>query len=129
MAKGTNFLVLDNQSWPTGEKSGFYILHGKGVSTTVEDPTETKAVECHGSGFWSQDGSSAEGICLNGTGADMYISSFKRETNQTSGQWKIISGTGTGKYAGISGEGSYTASQVPGGRLISNWEGEITRAQ
>ncbi len=129
MAKGVNFLVLDNQSWPTGEKSGFYIFHGTGISNVAEGPTETNAVECHGSGFWDQDGSGGEGICLHGTGADMYTSSYKRETGQTSGQWKIITGTGTGKYAGISGEGSYIASQVPGGRLISNWEGEITLGQ
>ena len=128
-AKGTNFLVLDNQSWPTGEKSGFYVFSGKGVTKAIEGPIETIAVECHGSGFWDQNGSRGEGICLHGTGDDTYTSSYKREIGQSSGQWIIIEGTGTGKYAGISGEGTYTSEQVPGGRLVSTWDGVISLSQ
>jgi hypothetical protein len=51
-AKGSNFLVLDNQAWPTGQKSGFYQFNGAGISNVEAGPTETVAIECHGAGFW-----------------------------------------------------------------------------
>ena len=129
MAKGTNFLVLDNQSWPIGENAGFYMFNGKGIANPIEGPTEAIAVECHGSGFWNQNGSSGEGICLHGTGDDKYTTSYKREAGQPSGRWTIIEGTGSGKYVGISGEGTYTSVQVPGGRMVTNWEGVISLGQ
>ena len=99
MAKGSNYLVLDNQSWPTDEASG----------------------------FWSKNGSRAERICLHGSGDDTFKSHYKMDEGQTTGHWKMLSGTG--KYAGITGEGTYTPTMLPGGRAISNWEGEVTLAE
>ncbi len=37
--------------------------------------------------------------------------------------------TGPGRFAGIAGGGSYTPTQRPGGRQISEWEGEVTLAK
>ncbi len=124
---GQNYLVLDNQAWPTGEQSGFYLFNGSGVSNVTNGPTETGAIECHGSGFWSPEGSRGEGICLHGAGDDTYTSTYKIGLGASNGQWKILGGTG--KYAGISGEGTYIPNPLPGNRAISNWQGEITLTQ
>ena len=127
MAKGSNYLVLDNQSWPTDEASGFYIFSGTGIANVIEGPTETGSIECHDSGLWSKNGSRAEGICLHGSGEDTFTSHYKMDEDQTTGHWKMLSGTG--KNAGITGEGIYTPTMLPGGRAISNWEGEVTLAE
>lgn len=128
-AKGSNFMVLDNQTWPTGEESGFYLFNGTGISNVVEGPTETAAIECHGSGFWGPEGTKSHGVCIHGVDSDQYTSSYKREQGQSSGMWEITHGTGTGKYLGIAGQGTYTTNMLPGGRAISNWQGEITLPQ
>lgn len=125
-AKGSNFLVLDNQAWPTGQKSGFYQFNGAGISNVEAGPTETVAIECHGAGFWGGKGNRAEGICLHGSGDNTYVSSYKMEVGAKSGQWKILGGTG--KYTGISGEGTYVPNLLPGMRAVSNWQGEISLA-
>jgi hypothetical protein len=124
---GQNYLVLDNQAWPTGEQSGFYLFNGSGVSNVINGPTETGAIECHGSGFWGAEGSRGEGICLHGAGDDTYTSTYKMELGANNGQWQILGGTG--KYAGISGEGTYIPNPLPGNRAISTWQGEITLAE
>jgi len=123
-AKGSNYLVLDNHAWPTGQKSGFYQFNGAGISKVEMGPIDTAAVECHGSGFWNESGGRGEGICLHGAGDDTYISSYKMEAGAKSGQWKILGGTG--KYSEISGEGTYIPNSLAGKRAISNWQGEIS---
>ena len=125
--KGTNFLVVDQQSWKTGEGTGYWIWHGKGISNSVLGPLGTDPIECHGAGFWDKDGSWGNGICLHGDGDDTRTSDWKRDKGQKVGQWKTFSGTG--KFAGITGAGSYTPTPLPRGRHISEWEGEVTLAK
>ena len=125
---GTDFYVVDEQSWETGDGSGYWMWHGKGVSQIHEGPLETVAVECHGAGFWDNDGSWGEGICVNGAGDDTRMLHWKTEKSQKMmGQWKILSGTG--KYAGITGGGTYKDQNLPGGRSLTEWEGEVTLAE
>ncbi len=124
---GTNFFVVDDQSWETSEGSGYWIWHGTGVSQANEGPIETDALECHGAGFWDKDGSWGEGICVHNAGDDTRTAHWKEDKGQDVGQWKYLSGTG--KYAGISGGGTYKGRTLPGGRSISEWEGEVTLAK
>ena len=126
-ANGQNFLVLDNQAWPTGENSGFYQFNGSGISNVINGPGETSAVECHGAGFWGPEGNRAEGICVHGAGDNTYTSTYKLEAGSENGQWQILGGTG--KYANISGQGTYVPNRLPGNRAISNWQGEISLAE
>ena len=125
--KGTSFFVTDNQNWKTGEKTGYWAFHGKGVANSVEGPLGTVRIECHGAGFWNANGSGGEGICLHGADTDTWTSSWKRDMGQKVGQWKILSGTG--KFAGITGEGSYTPMKVSEDRHVSEWEGEVSLAK
>ena len=62
---GTDFYVVDEQRWETGDGSGYWIWHGTGVTTVKEGPLpEASAIECHGAGFWDKGGFWGEGICI-----------------------------------------------------------------
>ena len=124
---GTDFFVVDDQSWETGDGSGYWIWHGTGIKQVNEGPFETQAIECHGAGYWDKEGSWGEGICVEGTGDDIIMSSWKEEKGQEVHQLKYLSGTG--KSAGITGGGTYTSQSLPGGRNIAEWEGEVTLAE
>ena len=124
---GTNFFVVDGQEWETGDGSGYWMWHGTGVSRTLEGPGDTNAIECHGAGFWDKEGSWGEGICVETIGDDTVTSDWKEEKSQEVGQWKFLSGTG--KYAGVTGGGTYKSQSLAGGRSISEWEGEVTLAE
>ena len=125
--KGTNFFAGDDQNWETGEGTGYWIWHGKGVSQSIEGPLGTGPIECHGAGFWDKEGSWGEGICVHAAGDDSRTSHWKRDRGQKVGQWKWL--TGTGKFAGIKGEGTYISTELPEGRSIAEWEGEVTLAK
>jgi hypothetical protein len=124
---GTAFYVVDQQSWETGDGSGYWMWHAKGVSQPLEGPFETDAVECHGAGFWDKDGSWGEGICVHTGGDATRTAYWKEDKGQEVGQWKFLSGTG--KHAGITGEGTYKGQSLPGGRHVTEWEGEVTLAE
>lgn len=120
---GTNFYVVKEQSFETGETTGYWMWHGKGISTEATGVLETHPVDCHGAGFWDADGSWGEGICVNVVGDDSYIAHWKREKGQKVGQFKYLSGTG--KFAGISGGGTYKTAQRFPDSQVTDWEGEI----
>ncbi len=124
---GTNFFVVDEQSWETGDGSGYWMWHGKGVSQKHEGPIETNAIECHGAGGWDKEGSWGEGICVATVGDATRTAYWKIDKGQEVSQWKYLSGTG--KYAGITGGGTYKSQTLPGARSLSEWEGEVTLAE
>ena len=125
--RGTNFFVEDEQSWETGDESGYWMWHGKGISQMHEGPLESTAIECHGAGGWDKDESWGEGICVETVGDDTHTSGWKRDKGQELGQWKYLSGTG--KYAGITGGDTYKNHPMPGGHSVSEFEGEVTLAE
>ena len=53
--KGKHFFVVDQQTWKTGEDTGYWIWHGKGISVSAEGPLGSNPVECHGAGYWDRD--------------------------------------------------------------------------
>ena len=124
---GMNFFVVDEQSWETGEGSGYWMWHGEGVQHPAGGPLETSSIECHGAGFWSKDGSWGEGICVIGAGDDTRTIQWKEDKGEEVGHWRDV--TGTGKYVGMTGEGTYTSHSVPGSRHFNEWEGEVTLAE
>ena len=97
------------------------------MQQTAEGPFGTGPIECNGAGFWDKDGSWGEGICRHGTDEESRVSYWKRVKGQKAGQWKLLSGTG--KYAGMTGQGTYVSTRLPEGRVVSEWEGEISLAQ
>ena len=125
--KSTDFFVVDQQDWETSDNAGYWIWHGKGVSQPHAGPLESEIIECHGAGFWDADDSWGEGICVHGEGDDTRTSSWKREKGQKMGQWKILSGTG--KFQGMTGEGTYKPTRLAGDHHIAETEGEVTMGQ
>ena len=45
--KGTNFYVVDNQSWKTGEGTGYWIWHGNGILNSALGPSRHIATSPH----------------------------------------------------------------------------------
>ncbi len=125
--KGTNFLVVDQQTWQTGEGSGYWMYQGKGVQQTLEGLPGAGPLECSGAGYWDKEGSWGEGISVYGAGENTRVTSWKQDKGQKAGKWKILSGTGT--YAGMTGDGTYVSTSLAGGRSMSEWEGEIELAK
>lgn len=122
---GTNSLVVETTGYPTSDDSGYWMTKSQGVTVFDDDQFDPEAVECHGSGYWDSEGQWGEGICLYGAGDDTRASSWKLEKGSDVGQWAILNGTG--KYEGISGQGTYTTTTLPGGtRAVSKWEGEYS---
>jgi hypothetical protein len=124
---GTSFYVVNQQGWETGDGTGYWIWHAEGVQHSAIGPLGTSPTECHGAGFWNKDGSWGEGVCVVGTGDDTRTLHWKRDKGEKVGHWKDL--TGTGKYAGMVGEGTYSSTQLPGERHVTEWEGEVTLAQ
>ena len=120
---GTDYFVVTQESWETGEGSGSYEWRGEGVQQPTTGPLEPGPIECRGSGFWSETGSRGEGICIAGAGEDTRTYRWWREQNAEVGHWVVLSAGG--KYAGMTGEGTFTSRPLPGSRQISDWEGEI----
>ncbi len=119
--KATNTYVTETQAWPVDEASGYWMVAFEGVSQVIEGPIDTMAVECHGAGFWGPEGLNGNGICLHGEGDDTFILRFD---NKPSGNtWEILSGTG--KYQGLSGNGTAVTERLPGNRRISKLVGEV----
>ena len=125
--KGMNFYAGDSQLWETSDGTGFWIWHAKGVTHPTEGPFGPQPIECHGSGFWDKEGSWTEGICVQGSGDDTVKQHWKRNKGQKVGKWEYLSGTG--KYTGIKGNGTYTHTDLPAGRGMSEWVGEISLAK
>ena len=125
--KGTTFYTEDTQSWETGNGTGYWIWHSKGVEHPTEGPLGTNPIECHGAGFWDKEGSWGEGICVIGTDDDTFTSHWKTDKGQEVTQWKYL--TGTGKYKGIKGEGTSKYIALPADRSMVEWEGEVDLAK
>jgi hypothetical protein len=127
-ASGTNYFVVDSQSWQTAEKTGYWMWHGNGIQQAVSGPfAGTFPIDCHGAGFWDADGSWGEGICVIGSGDDVRKVHWKRDKGEQIGRWKTLSAIG--KFAGKIGQGTYKSTDLPDGRSMSEWEGEYTAAE
>ena len=122
--KGITLFTEDTQAWPTGEGTGYWIWHTKGVEHPTEGPLDTNPIECHGAGFWDKEGSWGEGICVIGAGDDTHTSHWKLGKGKEVTEWKYVGANG--KYSGIKGEGTAKTVKLPAGRGMSEWEGEIS---
>lgn len=125
--KGTDFFVVEEQNWETGNDTGFWIWQGKGVSRPHSGPFESEPIQCYGSGFWDKDNSWGEGICLHGSGDDTRTTSWQKGKDEKVGRWKIL--IGTGKFEGATGQGTYKPVPLAGEFHLAEIEGEVTLAE
>lgn len=124
---GTTFFVTDSQYNPTGEDTGYWIWSAEGIERSVEGPLGTQPIECYGSGWWDQDGSWGEGICLIGDKDDTRTIRWWKDKGEQKSHWEHLSGTG--KFAGMTGSGTYQPESLSDHRSISEWEGKVTLGQ
>jgi len=113
-----------NNTYPINEQTFrlsdrlFFTMDDKGSSEVVKGPFQNGPTHCLGSGFIFPGGRmDISGICIFGEGADTFTMAWK-----TGGQtgaantWKIVAGTG--KYAGMTGEGMSTSGTVKDFRAL-----------
>lgn len=119
---GKNYYVREGKGWPTGEKTGYWQVKQSGISTSDTGPLGTEKVECHGGGFWGPEGATGEGMCIFGEGDDTRTLTWDHKG--TGGTWEIVHGTG--KWAGVTGSGTYENTRLGAERTLNSWEGQIT---
>ena len=124
---GTTFYVFDQQNYPTGEETGYWVGNAEGIQHPAEGPLGTSPIECHGAGFWAKEGSWGEGICLIGEKDDTRVMRWWRDKGEQVSYWEHVSGTG--KYASMTGKGTYKGQRLTANRWITEWEGEVTPGQ
>jgi hypothetical protein len=56
---------------------------------------------------------------VTGSGDDVRNVHWWREKGEKTGHWKDLSGTG--KYAGMTGQGTYQSRALPDGRHLPEW--------
>lgn len=121
----TNFYVVKQEQFSAGEEV-FWTEDNVGSFTVNEGPIDPGFARCVGSGFGGRGGVQGGGICVYGEGADTFTMKWNVE-GAGRNSWRIV--TATGKYAGMSGEGT-TKTRVDSKFLklphrVSDWEGEI----
>lgn len=85
----------------------FHVTDNQGYFEVVEGPMEAGPVRCVGSGFGYRDGTnSINGICIFGAGEDRFTMRWKAGEKGGPNTWTIAAGTG--KFAGMTGEGIAT---------------------
>jgi hypothetical protein len=132
--KGTSSSSSEIRMWKTGENSGYYVYGSEGTSAWEAGPFEDMPIECHGAGFWSPTEVLGEGICIFGAEPDQWtvvqqmvegsnLWSEKTNLSDRTGDWNVVHGTG--RYAGMTGSGTFTARDLENGKRITEIEGEV----
>jgi len=121
----TNHYVVRQERINAGDEV-FWTEDNVGSFTVNEGPIEPGFARCVGSGFGGGGGVQGGGVCVYGDGADTFTMKWKVE-GLGFNSWRIVAGTG--KYAGMSGQGTTRTRvdskfvQLP--QRVSDWEGEI----
>ena len=138
MISGTNTYVTEERTWKTGQNSGYYMYDSTGTYKARSGFIPDSPVECHGAGFWTSEEIKGEGICIFGEGLNRWTVAFKMapgekfnaqtiEPYQRRGTWTVV--RSTGKYAGMTGSGSFMASPTANNRKTTVLEGELEVAK
>ena len=134
LISGTNTYVTEQRTWKTGEHSGYYMYDSTGTFKAHSGLMPNSPVECHGAGFWTPEEIMGEGICIFGEVPHRWTVAFKMasgekfnaqtiEKYKRHGTWTVVSGTG--KYVGMTGTGSFVTTPTVAGRKTTQWEGEV----
>jgi hypothetical protein len=134
MISGTNTYATEQRTWKTGEFSGYYMYDSTGTFEAHSGLLPNSPVECHGAGFWTPEEILGDGVCIFGEAPHRWTVAFEMvpgekfnaqtaERYQRRGTWTVVSGTG--KYVGTTGTGSFVSGTVVNGRKTTQWEGEV----
>ena len=131
---GTNTYETDQRSWKTGEFAGYYMYDSTGMFKVHTGTIPDGPVECHGAGFWTAEEIRGSGICIFGAAPHRWTVAFEMapdnrfnaratETYVRRGSWTVVHGTG--RYVGMTGDGSFVTGPVVDGRKTTNFEGMV----
>ena len=108
-----------NITYPTNEQlfkfpdSWFFTQDNKGTFEVVKGPFENGPARCIGSGFGDLMGQRRiSGICIFGEGADTFTIIWKTGDGDAANTWGVAAGTG--RYEGMTGEGTATTGTIDG---------------
>lgn len=105
-----NIYPLSQENFDLGDHI-FHVTDNQGGYEVVEGPMEDGPARCIGSGFGYRDGTnSIVGICIFGEGDDVFTMRWKAGEKGAANTWEIVAGTG--RYAGMTGEGIATTEIV-----------------
>jgi hypothetical protein len=122
---GKNSYILNQNTWAAGS-SVFWNQDNQGTFEVSSGPIDDGPVRCIGSGFSDINGSRGEGICIYGYGADTFTWAWQAH-QEGPNTWQVIGSTG--KYIGMTGEGTATTivdsiyRSIP--HRVTSWEGVI----
>jgi hypothetical protein len=134
LISGINDYVTEQRTWKTGEFSGYYMYDSNGTFRARTGSIPDSPVECHGAGFWTAEEIKGDGICIFGEAPHRWTVAFEMapdnkfraqtaEKYRRRGTWSVV--TGTGKYVGMTGTGSFVTGPVVNGRKTTEWAGEV----
>ena len=100
----TNTYPLNEQVYMLSDR-GFFTQDNVGYFEVIEGPFTGGPARCIGSGFVLADSTNTiSGICIFGDGADTFTMRWEAGDRGAANDWTIAAGTG--KYEGMSGEGT-----------------------
>lgn len=134
---GSQTYTATSQVWTPMPGAGYAMAKMVGSYTPQSGPIPKSRVECWGSFFWSPKKTETHGVCVFGVLPDRWMVRYRR-TSPTfpgktigrflrQGEWTVISGEG--RFAGMTGKGTYLAKPVTTGKAPVHktmWAGEVT---
>ena len=134
---GTHTYRPDYDLWLPVPAAGWVTSVMVGEYEPRSGPIPAGRIECRGGVFWNKSIRESNGVCVFGEKPDTWMLRYQAtETNRAKrttpqgyipvGKWTAVEGTG--RYAGITGSGTYLAEGPVGddGKYRTRWEGAIT---
>ncbi len=134
---GTHTYRPDYEMWSPVPAAGWVTSTMVGEYEALSGPIPAGRIECRGGVFWNKSIRESNGVCLFGQAPDTWMLRYQAtETNRAKrttpqgyipvGKWTAVEGTG--RYAGITGAGTYLAegAVTDNGKSRTRWEGTIS---
>jgi hypothetical protein len=135
--KGDKFeLVLDDKA--AGRMVYYFSFHAVNKGIKGGDWVEGRKNVGAGWGDLTQGRGHVHGFDVNGEGADVWKAGWAGECYPVNGSdgkpvphcaggWSVVPGSGTGKFAGVSGGGTWKGHALPSGDFEVTWDGVLEK--
>lgn len=133
---GTHTYRFEQETWSPMADAGWRTVTMTGDYVPISGPIPAGKIQCRGTNYWHGSIREADGVCVFGEGADIWMLRYHMTRTDTAsqtaerfrriGEWKVVSGTG--RWRGITGSGFYWAEEGYGadGTWRTRWGGEVT---
>ncbi len=118
--------TVEEYQLPDGRMVRAMSFQGFTVSEDKESPFHLASQDCRGTYLFEADGASftAAGYCVaQDADGDVWWNWWNGD--QSGGEWGVTGGVG--KFAGMTGGGTYTVmDRMPDGKITNSWHAELT---